>query len=277
MSACGFDRPKGIYGSRKMQEVLYDYHLAQALADQRHDSVNFYRNYYAQAVFDKHHTTQAAFDSSMLWYMQNTEELYKVYDRLDDRLSGETQSGRAIIKREKNLAAGANTDTFNIWQLPENQLLSTSLGGNRFHFSLITDSLFSANDQLVWNFTTHWAYKDGRKQATAMLVVIYEGDSIVTRQHSLYRDVTEAISIKIDDRSVKAVKGFIYQSTTWSEKIRLLSINDISLLCIHKRTASDSIKANPRKADSLKTKTVLSDSAKVALPDSTKADSLSSL
>ncbi len=77
-ASCGEKRPDSVYNSRKMEEILYDYHLAQALANLRSDSADFYRNGYTAAVFEKHHTTQEIFDSSMLWYMQHIEELYEV-------------------------------------------------------------------------------------------------------------------------------------------------------------------------------------------------------
>ncbi len=104
-----------------------------------------------------------------------------------------------------------------------------------------------------------------------MLIVVYEGDSIVTRQQSLYRNNSERITLKIANRPVKEIKGFIYQSTTWSAKSRLLSLADVSLLCIHKRTAIDSVRTKDVYADTLKVDDLKPDSLKT---DSLRQDSL---
>ena len=48
-----------------LEEILYDYHLAQAMAENgARDSMDFRRYSYVRAVFDKHGVTEAEFDTS---------------------------------------------------------------------------------------------------------------------------------------------------------------------------------------------------------------------
>lgn len=54
------------------------------------------------AVFKKYGTTQAAFDSSMVWYTRNTEVLSKIYDKVRKRLKDEQELvGDLVAKRDK--------------------------------------------------------------------------------------------------------------------------------------------------------------------------------
>ncbi len=237
LASCSSRRPSGVYDSRKMEAILYDYHIAQALANQRQDSASFYNNRYTAAVFEKHNTTREDFEHSLLWYMQNTEKLYYIYGSLNERLEEEVQKNKVVIK---HMGGDTNTDTTELWSLEENYLLSNLLGANRASFMLLTDSVLEKNDQVVWNFYLDWMYHNNTsKRATAMLILTYEGDSVATFQRSLYRSGSESISMRVADRRVKSIKGFIYQESGWTDKIRLLAVTNLSLLRIHKKTAAD--------------------------------------
>ena len=59
--ACKPSVPSGLIQPDELEEILYDYHLAQAMAENGGgDSVNFRRYSYIQAVFDKYGVTEAA-------------------------------------------------------------------------------------------------------------------------------------------------------------------------------------------------------------------------
>ncbi|MBR2863512.1 MAG: DUF4296 domain-containing protein, partial [Bacteroidaceae bacterium] len=63
--SCKPGRPDGILSERKMENVLYDYHIAKALAQRSGDSIEQKLSLYTQAVFQKHKVTEAVFDSSL--------------------------------------------------------------------------------------------------------------------------------------------------------------------------------------------------------------------
>ena len=55
LSACSVRPPKGVLSQSKMEDVLYDYHLAQSLAQQTStDSLAHYTLRYRQAVYEKY-------------------------------------------------------------------------------------------------------------------------------------------------------------------------------------------------------------------------------
>lgn len=54
LSACKPGVPSGLIQPEELEDLLYDYHVAQAMAETGGDSMNFKRYSYVQAVFEKH-------------------------------------------------------------------------------------------------------------------------------------------------------------------------------------------------------------------------------
>ena len=78
-------RPEGILSKGEMEDVLYDYHLAQAMADWVPGHEGESNQPYIDAVFRKHGITQAEFDSSLVWYNAHASDLKDIYESLKDR------------------------------------------------------------------------------------------------------------------------------------------------------------------------------------------------
>lgn len=76
--SCKPGPPDGVLGAGKMEDVLYDYHMAQAMAQQMPgDSIAYYTRLYQEAVFMKYGITQSDFDKSMIWYERHADKLGK--------------------------------------------------------------------------------------------------------------------------------------------------------------------------------------------------------
>ena len=80
LMGCKPKRPKGILSESKMEKVMVDYHLAQGMAEAAESGdVEATRYKYIQAVFRKHNITEAAFDSSLVYYFENSEKFLEIY------------------------------------------------------------------------------------------------------------------------------------------------------------------------------------------------------
>ncbi len=90
MSGC---RPKGILSSRKMRNVLYDLHRAEAIIQ----VTGMYYGHneelarYYEVVLDKNNVTKAQFDSSLVWYTDHPQIFNKIYPKVLKRCEEETQ------------------------------------------------------------------------------------------------------------------------------------------------------------------------------------------
>ena len=91
MGACKVEIPEEVIPESEMENLLYDYHLAKSMGDNLPYAENYKKVLYIDAVFKKYGTTQAAFDSSMVWYTRNTEVLSKIYERVTNRLRKEQE------------------------------------------------------------------------------------------------------------------------------------------------------------------------------------------
>ena len=83
-----------------MEEVLYDYYLSNGMAiTPGEEGGNYTREYYHRLALKKHGYTQADFDTSMVWYYNHLEDLFRIYERVQHRL-GEDALAQGTSIRE---------------------------------------------------------------------------------------------------------------------------------------------------------------------------------
>ena len=226
--SCQSDMPKEVLPAEKMEDVLYDYHIAQSLAQQAvTDSIDFYTRLYQTAVFKKHGIQKTDFDRSMQWYERHTDKLKKIYEHLAERLGGDANAASTLPNQIDGTKAVVS-DTLNIWHGPTNTLLN-SQNVNRFKYSMRPDTALHAGDQLQWGFDVNWFYHDGERRVIAYAVIHYEGDSTAIMQKFIYSSGPQATSITIGKRKVISIDCYIYQCTPWSDKVRIATITKLRM------------------------------------------------
>lgn len=103
VSSCKPSLPGGVLSKGKMADILYDYHLALAMAHMDDNGDKGQSLAYREAVLRKHDVTSAEFDSSMVYYMRHTELLEDVYKDLTDRYNNEITAMGGSAKEEESL------------------------------------------------------------------------------------------------------------------------------------------------------------------------------
>jgi hypothetical protein len=216
-----------ILSTDDMEDVLFDYHLAQSLVNQSGDSADFRIRVYAQSVFKKHEITEEQFNNSLRYYNRHTDELHDIYKNIEKRLNFLAGD----ISETKYTAEG---DTADIWQGPKCYLLSAALG-NCASFVQPADTLLTEGDKLELSFSTGWLYKEGQRQGTAVLSVHYEGDSVVTSTQHFTASGPQQVVLRITEKTkkIESIRGLIYQHTPWTSEPKLLFVSDLSLIRYH--------------------------------------------
>ena len=216
-----------ILSASDMEDVLFDYHLAQSLVNQSGDSADFRIRVYAQSVFKKHEITEEQFNNSLRYYNRHTDELHDIYKNIEKRLNFLAGD----ISETKYTAEG---DTADIWQGSKCYLLSAALG-NYASFMQPADTLLTEGDKLELSFSTGWLYKEGQRQGTAVLSVYYEGDSVVTSTQHFTASGPQQVVLRITEKTkkIKSIRGLIYQHTPWTHEPKLLFISDLTLIRYH--------------------------------------------
>ena len=59
----------------ELEDMLYEYHVAEAMARNSSENVDYKQTEYFLAVLEKHHVTEADFDSSLVYYYSHAERL----------------------------------------------------------------------------------------------------------------------------------------------------------------------------------------------------------
>ena len=87
-------RPKGVLSSREMRDVMVDLHKTDAMLQMSGYRFNEYeeRDRYYAAVLEAHGTTQAEFDSSLVWYTAHPQFFNKIYPKVLAKLEAEEEA-----------------------------------------------------------------------------------------------------------------------------------------------------------------------------------------
>ena len=182
VAGCKVKRPSDVISESKMENLLYDYHVAKSMGDNLPYSENYKKALYIDAVFKKYGTTQAAFDSSMVWYTRNTEILSKIYDKVKKRLKDEQELvGDLIAKRDKKPKMTKQGDSIDVWPWQRMVRLTGEMMDNQYVFTLPTDSNYKDRDTLVWEVRYRFLepmLADSLRGVTMAMQVIYEKDTI---------------------------------------------------------------------------------------------------
>lgn len=265
MFACGKKVPSDIIQPDAMENLLYDYHLANTLGNDLSGSDAKKREAFYEYVFQKHHVTQAEFDSSMVWYTRHTEELSLIYENLQKRFEAAELAVRNQVDRQSGqISVSMTGDTVDIWRDRSIYWLTTSPLTNKIVFNLKADTTFRAKDMLALqaDFTFMPAKNAGK--AVMGVNMTFKNDSIqgLTRMVSAGNQV---LYLRPDSAfEFKEITGFIYYEPEQSGQQGHVLVSDIHLYRYHIKenndsiavSVTDSLKKDSVKIDTLQTDTV---------------------
>ena len=222
LAGCKAKTPEGIPSERQMENILYDYQLAQALAGARSDSVAYYERYYVGLVLEKYGLTAQQFDEAVAYYSGRAEVLGKIYNRINERLADAAPSGGTTENAYAKML-NAKGDTLNLWHERDTYVLSAT-GQNRMEFSIPVDTAVQAGDRLLFEFTPRWLYREGQKEATICMALHYKGDSVAVVTNQIYSSARQGVTLHVDDKPLERITGFVYQQASLSSSPKLLVI-----------------------------------------------------
>ena len=206
--SCKPSIPSGIISEGDMEDILYDYHIARALANQD-SKLNKQRMY--DDILRKYDYTQAEFDTSMVYYTRHYRLLDEIYKNIELRMAEQTVAMGGNVQDLNSMGEGfSSADTTNVWNEGASILFVQYAPYNVKSFEIKVDSAYKAGDKFLLSFDTEFIVQDGNRDLIAMLAVKFKNDSIAyTTQH--YSSSTHA-TMTIDDSErlgVKAISGFL--------------------------------------------------------------------
>ena len=263
VSSCKPSLPSGVLSKGKMTDILYDYHLALAMAHMDDNGDKGQSLAYREAVLRKHDVTSAEFDSSMVYYMRHTELLEDVYKDLTDRYNNEITAMGGSAKEGGEFAnLSATGDTANVWNLAASMVFMPVKPFNSTSFDIKVDSTFHKGDRLMLDFDAQFIYQDGMRNGVAMLAVQFGNDSIAQRTIMIQR--TQHYSVELSDADslgIKSVKGYFMlmnddngTGVSSQTTLKLMFLEHIKLIRMHpqKPVAAPAGSASSASSDSLR-------------------------
>ena len=234
-TACQVKRPEAVLSDAKMENILYDYHIAKAMGEEVPYSEGYKKVLYIESVFKKHGITRAVFDSSMVWFTRNPEGLAKVYEKVNTRLK-EEQDGinRLIAMRDNKPKESLPGDSIDVWVWQRIYQLTGMPMDNKVTFVLPSDTNFKERDTLQWNvrFLFHDDRIDSMYAPVMPMQIVYKNDSILSDIKKVYNAGMKTISLQSDTLGeIKEVRGAIYYPSLQSGSSLLA--DRISLMRYH--------------------------------------------
>lgn len=233
----------------ELEDLLYDYHLADAMAQQAPGDYAENLVAYREAVMKKYDVTQAEFDSSMVYYMRHADVLHGIYENLANRLKGDADAMGATGAITLNTGS-VSGDTVDIWQGEKTLALIPNAPYNYYNFEYKADSTIHKGDGFILAFHTDFIFQDGSRDGIAVLAVVFGNDS--TASQVVHLSSPTDLSLMVEDRNnlgVKSVKGMFMLNKSMmannsSTTLQLMSISRIHLLRCH-RTATKPAPSTP--------------------------------
>lgn len=241
-----------------MEDILYDYHIAQAMADDgtmKYDEKQYDLALYFAAVLEKHGVTKAEFDSSLIYYYIRADRFNDIYQRVAKRLSDDALDlGASEGEVSRYAKLNANGDTADVWMGQLTAMLLPYVPYNRMDFVQKADTSFRQGDAFLFMVNTEFIYQNGSRNAEACIAMEYDNDTIVSRSLNLTTSgISEVRVPSLDGHTVKNIRGYIYMTPEKEETntLKLMAIKNIQLIKFRK---TESTKKDNLIKDTIKTK-----------------------
>jgi len=219
--------PKGIIPEKKMQQLLYDMHLADAIINTDFYTFHRYedRNALYQSIFEKHKVTEALYDSSLVWYGKHLDIYMQVYNMALTEVKMQIEEIGEIVS---DMVLTGNEDIVDIWPNSRHHEFYLSSLSNNLIFDIMPEEDFSSGSIFVLSLQVLGLVSDIQSPIDVHLRAEQHDTTIIVnnaiRKDGFYEIVLKTLPIE----KAKKVYGYIRlnEETVPYHKIYL---NDIRL------------------------------------------------
>lgn len=247
MGACGKKIPDDIIQPGDMENLLYDYHLASAMTGSLPYDETYKKDAYFKYVFQKHHVTEAEFDSSMVWYTRHSDVLSDIYTRLKGRFEDDARNMKTqVAKRDNQIDVSMSGDTVDVWQDRTLYWLTTSSLTNKILFDLKADTSFRTRDAMVLMADFHFMPKTVSSGGRAVIGLnfYFDNDSVQGITRTITASGPQRLYLRPDSAfTIRNISGFVYYSNEKNVEGSLL-VNDIHLTRYHMKSPATIVSAD---------------------------------
>ncbi len=207
------NRPSEVLPRKKMERVMYDMYIAEAIIENDYQLYNLPENKEAliDQVLEKHKISEARWDTSLAWYSDNIEIYIQINDSVKSRL---LRDQKIVEQLNLQLAAANKDDEIKSPDYIPTHFYLANLGSNRgFKFKLDSIQLterFLDKDTIYFRFKTLGIYPMDIYSLKAMLRIEYS-DTIIYKSSKLEENKSYCFSVskQVKKDTIVALDGFI--------------------------------------------------------------------
>jgi len=233
--SCGKKSDKVVTKS-KMEQVLYDYHVAQALVSTLSEEERYKAEMYIESVYEKNGITKEEFDSSMVYYNRHADELKDIYNDLHDRFTVMNEKLQLQTGNNEMMTFSENGDTTNIWGGKKLIVLRNKEILNKEMFTINADTSFHKGDRFILKANTRLVNSERRSRnyrLTMCLTVNYSDGKVISEYQHIMSSSAKQITLNTDrTKEIEQVNGFFYYEGLYDER-NFIIIDNIELIKIH--------------------------------------------
>lgn len=200
--------PSGILTEKKMQAVLVDMQLAEAVinADRKAFNEEAQKEALYQSIFRKHEITQAVYDSSLIWYGRNLDVYMQVYDLVLAELN---ERQKALGDVQANAAPVSKQDSVDIWPRLTYLTFEPNALFNGITIDIKPETNYPSGSTFVLGMRV-WGLNEQMKNRPEIRLSANQGDTIVTVNDKILQDgYHETVLKTLPTKQVKEVYGFV--------------------------------------------------------------------
>ena len=258
----------GILKSKKMEDLLYDIHLAEATMNIKriHSTREIRRSHY-DYIFEKHHTTREQFEKSIKWYAARPKKLEAIYENVKKRIEKLQVDVDNYVyhPEEKILEEQRVLDTIQIFKFEKRYSFTHFPPKDSLSFEIADRKYFALADRFILCYMMQVTGFDNKQIALPntknFLTITYSDGTQKTMSGKINSNskwYRYTFQMPVNDTVVPVkIHGNLFDG---NDMIRSLKIDSISLTRIYnaqKYPLSDSIKMvlgiNIEPKDTLKT------------------------
>ncbi len=281
VSACG-SGGDGILSKSKMEQVLYDYHIAQAMITNLPSDERYKAEMYMNAVYEENGVTKEQFDSSIVWYNRHAEDLEEIYDNLNDRFTVMNEELQLQTGRKEMITLSSdNGDTVNIWSGTQLVLLRNRDILNRESFHIKADTSFYKGDKFLFKADGRLINSDKSSRNFRLTIcfgVKYKDGKVISQVQSITRNDSRQMTLNTDEKEIDELFGYFYYNGMPDEN-NFAVVSNIQLIKMHKqngkknKTSKSTGNNEEHSADSVKTDTIKTKTVEILNRRNTSASS----
>lgn len=233
LSGCRIRRPDDVLSPKIMEEVLYDYHLAQAILMEENTSERYQRDYYLDWVYQKNGVTEQEFEHSLVWYTRYPEQFAEIYDKLSERVTKDRNQAAMLLERiEKSSFSVESGDSVDLWYLNNTAIMSNSIFLNKLTYSIKADTTFHKGDTITWNVNSTFVAPDSLPLKVYLAMSLRYGADRVVTVDTLLDHTSEVTLMSVTDTvaDLNSLTGFVSYIDTIGNQDACIVLSNMSLI-----------------------------------------------